>query len=181
MTDLPPEMDVEADVAAAAYEQGEAYVANLFEEDARRALFGMMLSAKRLAAKRQDRADWLRTISDEVRADDASDATRLEWMEAMIERYAVTMTTDGSKRVVVPGVGRIQYRLYQPSVRIADTEAFTAALNAEDRDALVEMRPHLRTNDAKAWAAEHLGTTGELVEGVEVVPGGLKGTVTYRD
>lgn len=150
----------------------------LWAQDAKRTLFGMMALGKRLRGDIEERNAWLATVREEVTQGIALDAEKLAFLEEQIERLASGLLVGKSQHVDVPGMGRVQYRSFGATVKIADPEAFMSALNAEDREALVEMRPHLRTTDAKKWALDEI-KAGALPEGVERVEARTTGTVTY--
>ena len=142
-------------------------------------LVGLMRAAGELSDEIESLREYLASVQREVEATVSGKASRLAWLEQQIKATAEPLLTGKSKNVDLPGVGRVQYRDYSEALRIADAEAYIAGLAADERARLVEMRPHLKTVAAKAYAATVLADHGEVMPGVEVIEAHRTATVSY--
>lgn len=137
--------------------------------DARRSLFGMMRAARRLLDECEEQREYCAMIQAEVERTLAPKMQSFRFLEQQIKQLAEVLLVGKAKHVDVPGAGRIQYRDHRETLRIEDDAAFISALSADERHVLVEDRPHLKRDDAKAYAAQVLGDTGQILPGVERV------------
>lgn len=104
----------------------------------------------------EDADDTLRRIDDRMRD-----------LKGQIELLAADFLVGDSKHVDLAGLARIQFRSTEAGLRIADPEAFMASLAGDERALLIEHREVLITNAAKAYAANVLQESGELIAGTE--------------
>ena len=147
--------------------------------DSRRMAFGMMRAAAQLKAEIQDRRAWVAMIAAEVERDLAPRIRSLEWVEGQIEDVGEVLLVGKSKTVTIPGLGKIAYFDHQAWLSIADDEAFMGALSADERAVLIEQRPHLKRNDAKAYAQRVHESTGALLPGVERIEAQRTASIRY--
>lgn len=145
----------------------------------RRTLFGLMRAAAREQASAVDAETWGETVADEVRARVARAKERFDWIEAQIKILAPDFLLEKSKHVDIPGAGRVQFKDYEPSLRVSDPDAFIASLGADERKLLVEQRDHLRTNEAKTYATNVLQESGEVIPGIERIPAHRESNITF--
>lgn len=137
--------------------------------DSRRTAFGMMRALAAAQRVIDDHETYLAMVEDETRRAIAPMLQRAAWLKAQLIPLCELLLPPGTKHVDFPAVGRAQFRDYQASLRIDDPDAFIAALGAEERARLVEMKPKLLTVPAKAYAQQVLDDHGELMPGVERV------------
>lgn len=159
MTDDPP-IDDELEAILAARDASRL-------DRSRRTLFGLMRALARVRASKRDRGEWVMTVINEANAASEKDMATETFLVANIEAIAPDFLLEGSKHVDVPGAGRIQFTDRKAGLRIADADAFIAGLGADERALLVEQRDHLRTTEAKTYAANVLQESGELIPGTE--------------
>ena len=165
-------LPIEEEIAAlmdAADEPDPALFQGLIEDDARRTLVGLLRALRREQTAVEDARAWARTVYDEVERANAPRLRTVAFLEEQVARVAEGLIPAGRKSVDVPGIARIQYRDLKDDVRIAEPESFIDALGADERERLVEMRPHLKTNEAKAYARTVIEESGELMPGIERV------------
>jgi len=186
VTTTPVHLPVDDQIADAisAFARGDDDIAvstvdQLSADDRRRTLFGMMRAAGELDAEIAALEAYRRIVDAEIAATVSGKTNRKAWLEEQIKRTAEPLLTGKSKNVDMPGAGRVQYRDYGETLSIADPEAYIAALDADERERLVELRPHLKTNDAKQYAATVLAEHGEVMPGVERIPARRTATVSY--
>lgn len=148
--------------------------------DSRRMAYGMMRAAAQLKAEIQDRRQWLSMISTEVERELATKIRSLEWLEVQLEDVGEVLLVGKSKTVTIPGLGKIAYSDHQARLSIADDEAFMDALGADERAVLIEQRPHIKRNDAKAYAQRVLEETGALLPGVERIEAQRTASIRYE-
>lgn len=153
----------------------------LLLSDARRVAFGMMRRARQRRAEVVDLQSHLAMVSQEVQRAIEPKMREVEWLERQLEDIGEVLLVGKSKTVTLPGAGRIAYADHQPKMVIEDDETFIAALDREERAVLVEDRPHLRRNDAKAYAQRVLEATGEVVPGAIRVPGQRTASIRYEE
>lgn len=156
-----------------------AAIDELSAEDRRRTLFGMLRAAGALENEIRELTEYLARVQAEVQQAALPKKQRLAWLEEQIKRTAEPLLTGKTKNVDMPGAGRVQYRDYSEALRVADAEAFIAALDADERERLVELRPHLKTLDAKQYAATVLADHGEVMPGVERVEAHRTASISY--
>ena len=159
--------------------EARAMLDELSAEDRRRTVFGMLRAASALHAEISELTEYLARVQAEVQQSTMPKKQRLVWLEEQIKRTAEPLLTGKTKNVDMPGAGRVQYRDYSEALRVADAEAFIAALDADERERLVELRPHLKTLDAKQYAATVLAEHGEVMPGVERVEAHRTATISY--
>ena len=147
--------------------------------DVRRTLFGLMRHAEAILAEFEEQDLQLRMIQDEVDRARHPKLRALHFLEEQIKALAEPLLAGKSKHVDIVGAGRVQFRDYQAGVRIEDPETFISALGADERERLVEMRPHLRTGDAKAYAATVLADHGEIIPGAAHVEAHREASIDY--
>lgn len=183
MTTTDIRLPVDDEIAAALSEEGDFVVYRILEmwaRDQRRTFFGMLRQAKRIRDALEADATWHAMIESELARKNEGNVRSLAFLEAQIETLAEQLLTEDSKHVDVPGAGRVQYRDYAAAIRIADPDAFIAALDADERARLVETVEKLKTNDAKKYQEEVLKTEGgTLLPGVEEVPARRTATIEY--
>lgn len=135
-----------------------------------RTVFGMLRQIARIDADLAAGDRWVAMMVEEEARRAAPLQAKRSFLEEQVKRIAQPLIPAGRKSVDVPGVGRIQYVDRKASFRIVDEPGFIAALGADERARLVEMRPKLRTNEAKAYVEEVVTSTGEQLPGVEIIP-----------
>lgn len=148
--------------------------------DVRRSVFGMMRAAQQRLAEIDDREIWLAMITEEVERAVAPKRRQIQWLETQIKELAEQLLVGKSKTVTVPGAGDVAYVDRKEALSITDAEAFIAALSADELAVLVERRPHLKTNEAKAYAATVLSESAKLLPGVERIEARRTSTVHYE-
>lgn len=133
----------------------------------RRTLFGLMRALARVRAQMVERRSWANMVAEELNSGLTADIETEKWLESSIEAIAPDFLLEGSKHVDVPGTGRVQFTDRKAGLWIADADAFMASLGADKRELMVEMRPHLLTNEAKKYAEAVLQESAEVLPGVE--------------
>lgn len=153
----------------------------MFDTDSRRAMFGMLRQARMIKAQLDADEHWLAMQRGEVERKNESAKRSLAFLESQVQALAESLLIPGSKHVDVPGAGRIQYRDYKAGVRIADADSFMESLGPDERASLIEMRPHLKTTEAKKYVEAVLETEdGELLPGTERVEARRTATIEYE-
>lgn len=151
------------------------------ERDALWTVAGMMRAARRISAELDRSALYLTRLEAEISRRNASKVRQYEFLCELIREYGESLLLPGSKHVDVPGVGRIQYRDIKESLSIKDHDAFMGALDADEKARLVEMRPHLKTNEAKQYQQAVLETEGgQLLPGVERVEARRTASISFE-
>lgn len=148
--------------------------------DRRRQLYAMLRDLRQVEAEIAEQQKWIVVAMEDAQATVARLQARKADLEAQIGSEGELFLVGDSKHVDIPGMGRIQYRDYDPTLRIADDKAFIAALGADERARLVEKRDHLLTNEAKAYAAVVMAGSSEILPGVERIPARREHTITVR-
>lgn len=156
-----------------------AAIDELSTEDRRRTVFGMLRAAGALVDEIKALTDYEARIHAEVARAADPKKRQLAWLEEQIKRVAEPLLTGKAKNVDMPGAGRVQFRDYAETLRVADDEAYIAALDADERERLVELRPHLKTVDAKQYAATVLAEHGELMPGMERIEARRTASISY--
>lgn len=151
----------------------------LTTEDRRRALYGLLRAAGELSEEIAAIEAYRRIVLAEIDATLSGKSIRLEWLETQIKATAEPLLAGKAKLVDMPGAGRVQFRDYEASLRIADPDAYIESLDADERERLVEMVQKLKTNDAKAYAATVLADHGEIMPGVERIEARRTATISY--
>lgn len=172
-------LPIDGEIEEAAFTQDEGAVRRLWDEDARRGLFGMLRQARALQQQLDESARYLAMIVTEVADNDALKRQALLFLKEQIEVLGRDLLVGSSKHVDVPGAGRVQYRTRAESMRIIDEKAFMSALGADERALMVESVDVLRTNEAKAYAKATLEETGELLPGVARLPETTGVSITF--
>lgn len=141
------------------------------EAASRRQLYAMLRDLRQVDAEIAEQQRWVTVAIEEAQATVARLRARKADLEERIASEGEMFLVGDSKHVDIPGMGRIQYRDYDPTLRIADPQAFMDALNADERALLVQQRDTLKTNEAKAYADTVLhGGDAVILPGVEIVP-----------
>ena len=115
-----------------------------------------------LEQRKERAAKYLEQVRKEIEADLAAD-------EAQVERLRASMLTfltehSGGKKFSVPGLG-VATTTTRTTVKISDQEAFVAAVPADRRDSLFDLK--LNNSRAKALAKRALDEDGQQLPGVE--------------
>lgn len=160
-----PVTDELDEAQAVAAEQMEDVTEERRERD-RRALYAMTRDYLQLVAELREDEQWFEVAREDYSARTDRKRARLHDLMLDIEGLAALFLVGDSKHVDLAGLGRIQFRDTAAGLRIADADAFMAALGPDERALLVETRDHLRTTEAKAYASKVL-ETGEIIPGVE--------------
>lgn len=151
------------------------------EDERRRLLYGQLKDGQQLACEIEELEKQRRMVVGEYDSALSRLRERLEQVESAVTPLAESLLPGKAKHYDVPGVARVQFRDYQRDVRIADPDTFIEALGADERNELVEMRPKLKTTEAKAYAKAVIETEGgEILPGVEVVPERRMVTVKFE-
>ncbi len=120
-------------------------------------------SAKAEQERRRRRADeYLRQVKEQIDADLAAGDEHLEKLR--FSMLAFVTEHNAGKKFSVPGLGTATTTT-RTSVKIADQEAFLAALPPEEREKLFERK--LSASRAKAAAKAAFEEDGEQLPGVE--------------
>lgn len=160
-----------ADEIAFSRKHADTTLSRLIEQDSRRVMFGMASAARRMRDELAADAAYLRMVADEIDRKNTSRRTQAAWLEEQVKQVAETLLPEGSKHVDMPGIARVQFTDRKRTVKIDDPEAFIEWAAEFGHTELYEEKTTLKVNDAKAVAKTALLEMGNLLPGVEDVPG----------
>ena len=125
-------------------------------------LFGVLRNMKYEQAQRAQIAEYLRVVKGECEVAIGLIDRRLDELTERARGMAELLTPEGSKHIDLPGLGRIQFRDYQPGYTVADADVLLKWAVEHEREELFEYRPVLDKKSSLELARE-----GEELPGID--------------
>lgn len=134
----------------------------------RRAALGLLRELQQLEREDAEDKRWLTAVVEEAAERASKRNVRADEIRGLLEQIVADMRLPGSQHVDVPGIARIQFRTTEPSLRIAEPEAFIQWARDHERHDLIKVKTTTTViaDAAKDEAARALSQAGELLPGV---------------